>query len=294
MSSEGTYNLSISIQSNTQIPSDLAGNFPQAARLILPGIYNDDLNEFDIHDYYTIGLEAGDILNVEASGWNSQTDFELEVLKPDYTLYKGSWSSKSAETVSFMVQESGFYFIHIFTFRGSDSYVLRIHVKSNISTIPDFAGNTLSTAQLIRKDSYEDYLSLKYDPEDYYRIFLFQGDIKTINISGWDASTADFELQILNSTSDILATSSSIESEEQLVFVAPSTGVFYIRVYSIYGSGLYMFSILSDPSKTKITTTTTTLITDEVPFSKILFIGVCLTFIFGMYKNRVRIKKLKN
>ena len=289
--SEGTYNLQISIQSNITIPSDLAGNFPQAARFILPGIYHDDLNELDIHDYYTIGLEAGDLLTVEASGWNSNTDFELEVLKPDYTLHQGSWSSKSAETVSFMVQDNGLYFIHIYSFRGSDSYVLRVHLKSNNSTIPDFAGNKLSTSKLIRQNSYEDYLSLKYDPEDYYRFLLFKGDNKTITISGWDASTSDFELQILNSTSNILAISSSIESEEQIVFVAPYTGVFYIRVYSVYGNGLYVFSVLSDPSTTIIIPPKTTLTIDEFLFSKILIIGVCLAFIFSKYRNRIKIKK---
>ncbi|MFQ6124107.1 MAG: hypothetical protein ACE5R6_05800 [Candidatus Heimdallarchaeota archaeon] len=249
------YELNLNVQPDSPPLSDFAGGSPQTARKIIPGRYYDALDDIiDRHDYYALLLESGDILHVKANGWTPPVDFDLEVLAPDLSLVQGSWDTTPYETVEITAKSSGIHYLHLFSVQGSGPYTIEVRNKAGISPIPDQAGNNVNSAQTIQPGVYNEYLSIKYDSDDYYRIELEMGDNVTILIRGWNASTADFELQVLNSTFGILNTSSGIGSEEQVTFIAQTTETFYIRAFSIIGNGWYTLELYINPTKSTITT----------------------------------------
>lgn len=247
------YNLNLNLQPDSPPTSDFAWDSPQTARKIIPSRYYDVLDEFtDRDDYYALLLESGDILHVTANGWTPPVDFDLEILAPDLSLVQGSWDTTSSETVEITANTYGIHYLHLYSVQGSGPYIIEVRVKSGISPIPDLAGNNVTTAKSVQPGVYNEYLSAKYDSDDYYRIQFNMGDNVTILIRGWNTTRADFELQVLNSTFSIVSTASGIDSEEQVTFIAQTTEIFYIRAFSVVGNGWYELYI--SPTKSTITT----------------------------------------
>jgi len=294
----GQYFLSHIITPNYQPPTDLAGNSLQSARKIIAGRYNEVLDELsDPHDYYSIQLEAGDSLIVTINDWDQTADFELEILDPKLLLIEGSWDTTPEEMVVVSANSSGTYYIHVYSVQGNSSYALVTKIKPGISPVLDFAGNDALTARSILTGAYEDYLSDTYDPDDYYRIQMEEGDNVTISISGWNTTIADFEIQVLNSSLAILTTASGISAKEEINYIAEYSGVFYIHVYSISGNGWYalMYKIvgLEPPKNSTTRPDLTTVITHEIQTFDFQVVGTIFILCILLWNWKSRRKKDK-
>ena len=113
--------------------------------------------------------------------------------------------------------------------------------------LPVFVGadiepnDSTSTAEPISSgDTVSGTLGEYTDQNDYYSIFLSQGDRITATMSG---TGEDFDLYLYGSSTDSVESSTSSDSSETLTYTASSSGTYYVNPYAYTGSGSYTLSV---------------------------------------------------
>ncbi|TWD90239.1 subtilisin family serine protease [Neobacillus bataviensis] len=99
----------------------------------------------------------------------------------------------------------------------------------------------------------QDSLDSVYDTDDVYSIYLHAGDTLTASLNG-DAGT-DFDLYLFSPDSQTVSTSEGIvsysenegTSTEQIEYVVPQEGTYYLDVFSFNGSGNYTLKTGNGP-----------------------------------------------
>ena len=78
------------------------------------------------------------------------------------------------------------------------------------------------------------------DPDDYYSIYLSEGERLTATLSG---TGDDFDLYLYDPNHNYLDSSESYDSSETLRHTASSSGTYYVNPYAYSGSGSYALSV---------------------------------------------------
>lgn len=111
------------------------------------------------------------------------------------------------------------------------------------SVLPDNAGNTLATARNIGtlsvSQSFSDWVG-STDTNDYYRFDLAQASSFTLSLTGL---SADADVQLLNSSGGVLASSANGGSSAEAIRSSLNAGIYYVRVYPYSGSTSYALSV---------------------------------------------------
>ncbi len=199
----------------------------------MPGSGTDDL--------YKINLSPGEVLYVTLNGAGG-TDFDLyvyeNVLFWDEYIITGSATDTSTEEVAFVAWETGYYILNVYSYEGSGDYNLDIEIIETISL--DDGDNTISSAfPLDRGDTISDGLNEYYDRDDYYSVYVNQGEILYAFLEVPVQTATDFDLYIYDESGNTMGVSEAAYGNEELSIYATNTGNYYVNAWAYDGIGIY-------------------------------------------------------
>ncbi len=132
--------------------------------------------------------------------------------------------------------------MRVYPYSGTTNYSLSLSATASI-VIPDGAGNTRSSARnlgvLSGNRSFQDFIG-GTDTNDYYRFELTQGSEFTLTLNGL---SADADVELLDSSGDVITSSSKSSSTAESIVQQLASGIYYIRVYPYIGSTNYNLSL---------------------------------------------------
>ncbi len=229
--------------SRSYSPVDNAGNTPSAARAITVGSsstsYTDWVGSTDTNDYYRFSLANSGNFNLNLTGMTADADVQL--LNSSGSLIASSTNDGTASESITGQLSAGTYYIRVYPYSGDTNYNLSV---SAVSLAPvDNAGNTPSAARAITvgssSTSYTDWVG-STDTNDYYRFSLANSGNFNLNLTGM---TADADVQLLNSSGSLIASSTNDGTASESITGQLSAGTYYIRVYPYSGDTNYNLSV---------------------------------------------------
>jgi hypothetical protein len=230
------YNLAVSAT------SDLAGNTLATARAITVGSsttsYTDWVGSTDTNDYYRFSLANSGNFNLSLTGMTADADVEL--LNSSGSVIASSANGGSNPESITRQLSAGTYYIRVYPFSGNTNYNLAVSAQT--SSV-DLAGNTLATARAITvgssTTSYTDWVG-STDTNDYYRFSLANSGNFNLSLTGM---TADADVELLNSSGSVIASSANGGSNPESITRQLSAGTYYIRVYPFSGNTNYNLAV---------------------------------------------------
>jgi len=235
----------VSAQQNDWSSGADAGDSFFQALAITPGTGTGHLDDTDTDDYYKVNVSAGQTVSVSMTP-PSGSDFDLALYDTDqYYLDSSILSGSYTDTVEGIAAASGYFYIHVYWYRGSGSYSLTVTVvggtaQDDMNTSID-AGNSFSAATTILPKSGMGYIDYT-DTNDYYKVHVNSG--QTISVEMTPPPGSDFDLYLYDSSQSQVDYSNYGGSQTDSVeAIATSSGDYYIRVYQYSGSGIYLMTV---------------------------------------------------
>jgi hypothetical protein len=129
-SGEGEYQLSINIQNQNDADSNRdAGDTPEEAIALYPGIFTGFLQRADNVDCYSINLQEGQTINLQLS-MPSDASFGLSLTRPGSTSGVGSVQNQDKiKTLQYVANVSGIWHIKITRSSGEGEYQLSVNIS---------------------------------------------------------------------------------------------------------------------------------------------------------------------
>jgi hypothetical protein len=129
-SGEGEYQLSINIQNQNDAGSNRdAGDTPEEAIALYPGIFTGFLQRADNVDWYSINLQEGQTINLQLS-MPSDASFGLSLTRPGSTSGVGSVQTQDKiKTLQYVANVSGIWHIKITRSSGEGEYQLSVNIS---------------------------------------------------------------------------------------------------------------------------------------------------------------------
>ncbi len=208
---------------------DLAGNTLATARAITVGSsttsYTDWVGSTDTNDYYSFSLANSSNFNLSLTGMTADGDVQL--LNSGGSVIASSTNGGTASESITGQLSAGTYYIHVYPYQSANTnYNLAVSATSI-----DLAGNTLATARAITvgssTTSYTDWVG-STDTNDYYSFSLANSSNFNLSLTGM---TADGDVQLLNSSGSVIASSALGGTASESITSQLSAGTYYIRVY---------------------------------------------------------------
>lgn len=203
----------------------------------------------DHNDVYAVQLTAGDRISISLNG-AAGTDFDMSLFGPGTTSISGATQLASAtsgtypDTISYTAATTGTHYLNTYVYSGAGSYTLTYSITrtDHPNNIPGVAlpGNPFSTT-----------LDNVTDPHDVFYVDLVAGQELAVNLTGSQGTDFDMALYAPSATSiggSILASALSSSYPDRLTYLVPTTGRYYLDVYSYSGAGTYTvnYSVTSD------------------------------------------------
>jgi hypothetical protein len=129
-SGEGEYQLSINIQNQNDAGSNRdAGDTPEEAIALYPGIFTGFLQRADNVDWYSINLQEGQTINLQLS-MPPDASFGLSLTRPGSTSGVGSVQTQDKiKTLQYVANVSGIWQIKITRSSGEGEYQLSVNIS---------------------------------------------------------------------------------------------------------------------------------------------------------------------
>jgi len=189
----------------------------------------------DDADYYAISLDADDTIAATLDFSNDGGDIDLYLFNADGAELAASESTESIEEVEYTASSAGTYLVVAELFGEEDDtpgngYELTVEVDEGSSCSDDrFENNdTFETATPLTPDGYPDLDSCSGDL-DFYAVDLGVGDVITVNVE-FDGLDGDIDLDLLDPDAEIVASSHSFFSDEEITYEARVSGPHVIQV----------------------------------------------------------------
>ncbi|EPF20199.1 S8 family serine peptidase [Microcystis aeruginosa] len=231
--------------SSAGLPSsvDLAGNTLATARAITVGSsttsYTDWVGSTDTNDYYRFTLANSGNFNLGLTGMTADADVLL--LNSSGSVIASSVRAGTASESITRQLSAGTYYIRVYPYSGNTNYNLAVSAAPLAPV--DLAGNTLATARAITvgssTTSYTDWVG-STDTNDYYRFSLANSSNFNLGLTGL---TADGDVQLLNSSGSVIASSVRAGTASESITRQLSAGTYYIRVYPYSGNTNYNLAV---------------------------------------------------
>ncbi len=239
------YNLTVAAT-----PPDFAGNTLTTARNL--GALNgtrtvqDAINTSDTNDYYRFNVGPNSNLSLRLDGLSA--DANLQLLNINGQVVANSFlTGTSAETINFNNLTAGAYYVRVYQGSGNSFYNLSLS-----ATVPDFVGNTFTTARnmgsLNGSRTFSDFVN-SADPNDYYRFNLNAGGNFSLSLNGL---SADADVQLYNSIGQVIATSAQVGTTAESINTFLGAGTYYVRVNSFNNVSTYYNLSLSSTQFTTL------------------------------------------
>jgi len=206
---------------------DLAGNTLATARAITVGpsttSYTDWVGSTDTNDYYRFTLANSSNFNLGLTGMTADGDVQL--LNSSGSVIASSTNGGTASESITRQLSAGTYYIRVYPYQSANTnYNLAVSATSI-----DLAGNTLATARAITvgssTTSYTDWVG-STDTNDYYSFSLANSSNFNLSLTGM---TADGDVQLLNSSGSVIASSALGGTASESITSQLSAGTYYIR-----------------------------------------------------------------
>ena len=222
---------------------DLAGNTLATARAITVGSsttsYTDWVGSTDTNDYYRFTLANSGNFNLGLTGMTADADVLL--LNSSGSLIASSTNGGTVSESITRQLSAGTYYIRVYPYSGNTNYNLAVSATGGGNV--DLAGNTLATARAITvgssTTSYTDWVG-STDTNDYYRFSLANSGNFNLGLTGL---TADADVQLLNSSGSVIASSTNGGTVSESITSQLSAGTYYIRVYPYTGNTNYNLAV---------------------------------------------------
>ncbi|WOB68051.1 S8 family serine peptidase [Microcystis aeruginosa] len=222
---------------------DLAGNTLATARAITVGSsttsYTDWVGSTDTNDYYRFTLANSGNFNLGLTGMTADADVRL--LNSSGSVIASSVRAGTASESITRQLSAGTYYIRVYPYTGNTNYNLAVSAAPLAPV--DLAGNTLATARAITvgssTTSYTDWVG-STDTNDYYRFTLANSSNFNLGLTGL---TADGDVQLLNSSGSVIASSVRAGTASESITSQLSAGTYYIRVYPYSGNTNYNLAV---------------------------------------------------
>ncbi|GBD55062.1 S8 family serine peptidase [Microcystis aeruginosa NIES-298] len=222
---------------------DLAGNTLATARAITVGpsttSYTDWVGSTDTNDYYRFTLANSGNFNLGLTGMTADADVLLLNSSGSVIAYSDNGGTAS-ESITRQLS-AGTYYIRVYPYTGNTNYNLAVSAAPLAPV--DLAGNTLATARAITvgssTTSYTDWVG-STDTNDYYRFSLANSGNFNLGLTGL---TADADVQLLNSSGSVIASSTNGGTVSESITSQLSAGTYYIRVYPYTGNTNYNLAV---------------------------------------------------
>jgi|GEM_PF-996841 len=186
-------------------------------------------------DYFGIALAVDELLDVQALFDNTEGDLDLALYDPSGTLIVDSISSDDDEAVQHLAATAG-------------TYVVEITLVNDFGVVP---GNTydldvvIVDTTLCTDDAQEDNdlqasaspLAAAVTPglvscpldEDWHFVTASAGDAITLDVT-FSHADGDLDVEVYDELGLLLDSSSTTTDDEQVSFVAPADGAYFLRV----------------------------------------------------------------
>jgi len=227
----GNTNYNLAVSAAPLAPVDLAGNTLATARAITVGSsttsYTDWVGSTDTNDYYRFTLANSGNFNLGLTGMTAGADVQL--LNSSGSVIASSTNGGTASESITSQLSAGTYYIRVYPYTGDTNYNLAVSAAPLAPV--DLAGNTLATARAITvgssTTSYTDWVG-STDTNDYYCFTLANSGNFNLGLTGM---TADADVQLLNSSGSVIASSVRAGTASESITSQLSAGTYYIRVY---------------------------------------------------------------
>jgi hypothetical protein len=239
----GNTNYNLAVSAAPLAPVDLAGNTLATARAITVGSsttsYTDWVGSTDTNDYYRFTLANSGNFNLGLTGMTAGADVQL--LNSSGSVIASSTNGGTASESITSQLSAGTYYIRVYPYTGDTNYNLAVSAAPLAPV--DLAGNTLATARAITvgssTTSYTDWVG-STDTNDYYRFSLANSGNFNLGLTGL---TADADVQLLNSSGSVIASSVRAGTASESITSQLSAGTYYIRVYPYTGDTNYNLAV---------------------------------------------------
>jgi hypothetical protein len=222
---------------------DLASNTLATARAIAVGSstnsYTDSVGSTDTNNYYCFSLANSGKFNLGLTGMTADADVQL--LNSSGSVIASSLRGGSNPERITRQLSAGTYYIRVYCYTGNTNYNLAVSAAPLAPV--DLAGNTLATARAITvgssTTSYTDWVG-STDTNDYYCFTLANSGNFNLGLTGM---TADADVQLLNSSGSVIASSVRAGTASESITSQLSAGTYYIRVYPYTGDTNYNLAV---------------------------------------------------
>jgi hypothetical protein len=239
----GNTNYNLAVSAAPLAPVDLAGNTLATARAITVGSsttsYTDWVGSTDTNDYYCFTLANSGNFNLGLTGMTADADVQL--LNSSGSVIASSTNGGTASESITSQLSAGTYYIRVYPYTGDTNYNLAVSAAPLAPV--DLAGNTLATARAITvgssTTSYTDWVG-STDTNDYYCFTLANSGNFNLGLTGM---TADADVQLLNSSGSVIASSTNGGTASESITSQLSAGTYYIRVYPYTGDTNYNLAV---------------------------------------------------
>ncbi|ELR97422.1 PPC domain-containing protein [Gloeocapsa sp. PCC 73106] len=189
--------------------------------------FTDYVGPTSANDYYRFSLNNTSNFSLALNGMSADGDVQL-LNSSGGVITSSTAGGSSAESISTTLG-AGTYYVRVFPFNGAIT-------NYNLSLGADGAGNSLGAARSIGALSatqrFFDYVG-NNDTNDYYSFSLSNYSNFSLALSGM---TADGDVQLLNSSGSVIASSAAGSTTAEFINTALGAGTYYVRVYPFGGA----------------------------------------------------------
>ena len=181
-------------------------------------------------DWFRIEVTAG-FERVVASLTFTHADgnIDLELIDASGNVLATSDSTTDNERIDFTVSSSGVYFLRLF----SDSYTGNSYSLSWL--LDDVFEPNDSIMEATPATTNTSYTGVQFD-DDWFQISVAAGFERVTANLAFAHADGDINLELVDASGNVLATSESTSDNEQIVFTVSTAGTYYLRVFDA-GSG---------------------------------------------------------
>jgi len=218
---------------------------------------------WDVEDFFRIEVDAQQYL-LATLYVPDKCDFDLYIYDPSGTggddwynigeiLNEGvSASAYGNEFLNIAVEETGWWYANVYSYRGSGDYELTVEIMDSL-TADDSDNGEIGlaediTAELLADDqeTVSGTMDWFFDDNDYYKATLDMGYTVTMRLNV--PAQQDFDLYVYNWTGtgggDYIMVANDTTSQEVLYLNITQTGTYYFNPYSYAGVGTYSLDLI--------------------------------------------------
>ncbi|WP_432810111.1 S8 family serine peptidase [Pantanalinema sp. GBBB05] len=206
-------------------------------------------------DVYRFRLATSGSLNLTLTELQADVDIRLiqdinanGIIDVGEEITRSQQAGTRSESLQLDSLAAGNYLVQVYQYQGVTNYTLSLSSIAAGVSIPDLAGNTLTTALdigvLSTQQTFNDFVGAA-DPNDYYQFTLDTTAIFDLDVTGL---SSDADVQLLSSDGALIASSIAAGINPESITRTLTAGTYYIRVFPYNGDTDYTLAVAASPA----------------------------------------------